>query len=196
MVSVSDHPDDRQPSQRAGDTSEAFARPSRTTTAGPLPAAKRRGGGLLIWAAVLLAVAAVRWPMLKGSYYKVSGVEAPASAVAWRDDFDTAMAEASASGKPLLLDFSASWCPPCQVMKHDVWPDPGVGKVVSGRYVPVLVDVDDPRNAGVAERYEVSGIPAILVLDAEGRVLRRGGFMSPAQAMEFLDARPKSDETR
>jgi thiol:disulfide interchange protein len=156
----------------------------------------KRAGGLLLWGGLLLAVAALRWPMLKGSYYKVSGVEAPASAIAWREDFDAAMAEASESGKPLLVDFAASWCPPCRVMEHDVWPDPGVSGAVNGRYIPVLIDVDDPEDAGVAERYGIVGIPAILVLDAEGRVLRRGGFMSSTQAIAFLDAGPGPRQTR
>lgn len=188
---------------RAGETpgvADATARSARGRRAsGRTPSGRhtraKRAGGLLLWGGLLLAVVALRWPMLKGSYYKVSGVDAPASAIAWREDFDAAMAEASESGKQLLVDFAASWCPPCQVMKHDVWPAPGVAEAVNSRYIPVLIDVDDPENAGVAERYGIVGIPAILVLDAEGQVLHRGGFMSSTQVVTFLDARPGPRDT-
>lgn len=143
----------------------------------------------LWWAVPLLAIAAFRWPMVKGTYYKVSEAPAPASSVAWRTDFDLAVAEASESGKPLLVDFSASWCPPCLVMKHDVWTDPAVGDAVNGGYVPVLLDVDDPESAPVAERYGIVGIPAVLVVDPGGRVLRRrGGYMSTGEVIAFLKA--------
>ena len=100
--------------------------------------------------------------------------------------FDAALSEAKRAGKPLLVDFAASWCPPCQVMKHDVWPDPAVGEAVNGGYIPVLIDVDDPKSAPVAERYGIVGIPAVLVVDEGGEVLRRGGFMSSEQAIAFL----------
>src|SRR5687768_14553376 len=90
----------------------------------------------LISVAILAAVVLFQWPMLKGLYYKLSGVESPSSAVVWRDDFQTAQAEASSSEKPMLLVFSASWCPACISMQHGVWSDADVGKVANERFVP------------------------------------------------------------
>lgn len=147
---------------------------------------RRRLGTALFWGALLLAVAAFRWPMVKGTSYKVTNT--PASSVAWRTDFEATLAEASESEKPLLVDFSASWCPPCLVMKHDVWPDPAVSEAVHGGYVPVLLDIDDPKNAPVAERYGIIGVPSVLVVDPGGRVLRRGGYMTTSEVSAFLGA--------
>jgi protein disulfide-isomerase len=139
-----------------------------------------------LWALVLGAVVYMQWPMLKGAYYKATNAQAPASAVAWRSDYAGALAESAQSGKPVLLDFTASWCPPCKVMKHDVWPDADVATAANGGYVPVLVDVDDPKNAEVAQRYGVRGIPSILIVDAKGRVLKQGAFMSKGEMLDFL----------
>ena len=143
--------------------------------------------GVLLWGLLLGALLYAQWPVLKGLYYRGRGVSAPASAVAWRTDFDAALAEAARTGKPVLLDFSASWCPPCQVMKHEVWPDPEVGRAAAD-YVAVLVDVDDPRNAEVAGRYAVRGVPTLLVVDADGNVLREATFLSRDGLLEFLSA--------
>jgi len=47
-----------------------------------------------IWIGVFAIVLFMRWPMLKGYYYKVADVPAPATAIEWRTDFDAALGEA------------------------------------------------------------------------------------------------------
>ncbi len=139
----------------------------------------------LFWSALLLAFATLQWPMLEGWYYKAAGVEAPASAIAWRTDLDAALAEARGSNKRVLVDFSADWCPPCVAMKHDVWPDPQVARAVDAEYVPLLVDAD--RDTALAARYQVSSIPTVLLLDADGRVVKRNdGFLPRSGMLRFL----------
>lgn len=136
----------------------------------------------------LVAIAYLQWPMLKGFFIRASGIEVPVSSIAWREDFDAARVEAKAGNKPMLLVFSAAWCPPCNAMKHDVWPDAAVSRVVNSDFVPLYVDVDNPGNAPIARRYNVSGIPAVLVVDANGEVIRQESYMSRSTALDFLAA--------
>lgn len=149
----------------------------------------RRLGGAPVWGVIVLSALVASWTMVKGSYYRVAA-RPPASAVAWRTDFDAALAESKASGLPMLLDFGASWCPPCLVMEHEVWPDREVGKAVAGRYIPVRLDVDDPKVGPLAGRYGVEGIPAVVVVDGQGRQLGRAGFMTSGETIAFLRGRP------
>lgn len=142
-----------------------------------------------VWIGVFAIVVFMRWPMLKGYYYKVADVPAPASAIEWRTDFDAALGEARRQGKRVLVDFSADWCPPCIAMKHDVWPDPAVARAIADGYVPLLIDTD--KNGVVPERYGVTGIPTILVLDHTGTVLREGAFLSASGMVAFLSEREK-----
>jgi len=100
-------------------------------------------------------------------------------------DIDAALAEARRDGKRVLVDFSADWCPPCIAMKHDVWPDPQVARAMADGYVPLLIDTD--RNTAVPERYGVTGIPTILILDHTGTVVREGGFFSASGMVRFLE---------
>lgn len=148
----------------------------------------------LIGAALLVAVVFLQWPMFKGMFYKLSGVEAPSSAVAWRDDFQKARGEAASSEKPVLLVFSAEWCPACIAMQHGVWADADVGKVANERFVPVYVDVDDREHTEVATRYGISAIPAVLIVDKEGRVLRQAASMSRSTTLRFLSDESAKNE--
>ena len=129
-------------------------------------------------------VVILQWPMLKGVYYRTVETPAPSSAIAWRTDLDSALGEARRTQKRVLVDFSADWCPPCIVMKHDVWPDSAVEQAVEQSFVPVLIDVD--KNGVVPERYGVEGIPAVLILDDDGQTLRRGSPLTAAAMVRFL----------
>ena len=139
----------------------------------------------LFWAALVAVVLVIQWPMLKGWYYRATGAEAPASAIAWRTDFEAALAEARSANKRVLVDFSADWCPPCVAMKHDVWPHPQVVEAVDAGHVALLVDAD--RDTVLAARYGVSAIPTVLLLDADGRVVKRNdGYLSRSGLLRFL----------
>lgn len=140
---------------------------------------------VLLWIALIATVVGLRYPMLKGWWYRSTDRTPPPASFEWRTDYEAALAEARATGRPVFADFHASWCPPCIAMKHDVWPDPEVGRQLTARYVPLSIDVDeDPRTAS---RYNVRGIPTILVLDANGSVLREASFMSRGGILKFLD---------
>jgi thiol:disulfide interchange protein len=109
--------------------------------------------------------------------------------IPWRTDLTAALAESKETGKPVLADFTAGWCPPCQEMKHSVWPDPRVEAAVKKSYIPVLLDVDRPEVQDPAQRYKVEYIPAVFILDARGNVVQRGGFMSAPELLKFLSMR-------
>ena len=147
-----------------------------------------RHRGSIVWTAVLTLLLSVQWPMLKGVFYRATGATAPPDGIPWRTDFAAAVAESKQTGKPVLLDFTASWCPPCQAMKHDTWPDAKVREVLTDKYIPVKVDVDTAVNGELSSRYAVSSIPSIVVVDADGKVLKRGSFMSPRSMIGFLTA--------
>jgi 2,3-bisphosphoglycerate-independent phosphoglycerate mutase len=93
-------------------------------------------------------------------------------------------AEARRTGRLVLVDVGADWCPPCIAMKHDVWSDPEVGRRVAASYVPLLVDAD--RDDVVSPRYGVSGIPTVLILDASGNVIRRASYLPRSGMLRFL----------
>ncbi len=139
----------------------------------------------LIWVAVLLAVLIWRWPILKGYYYRLANVQAEASAIDWHTDLSTALDEARRTGRPVLADFNATWCPPCAAMKHDTWTDDDVERAVSASTVPLLVDID--RDPATASRYGIEAVPTVLLLDGNGTVIRRAGFLPASGVLRFLD---------
>lgn len=114
---------------------------------------------------------------------------AVSSAVQWRTDYQAALSEAQQAGKPVLLDFTADWCPPCRQMKRDVWSDSSLAQVVHEAAVPVLMDIDRSAVRPIAQRFGVEFIPTIILIDANGNEIRRAGPMSSSEVREFLGLR-------
>lgn len=101
----------------------------------------------------------------------------------FKDSSASAISAAKKSGKPVILVFSAAWCPPCQAMKHDVYPSAEV-RALQDKFVWAYLDVDDPRNESAATKYGVNGIPHIEFLNASGKEIDKqiGGTSAEAFA--------------
>ncbi|HUW84127.1 MAG TPA: thioredoxin family protein [Phycisphaerae bacterium] len=119
------------------------------------------------------------------------GSRAAPSAVAWVHDYQDALRQAEASGRLVLLDFGADWCPPCQTMEQNVFSKPEFAAELEKWVVPLRVDLSDsplsPSVGEVVRRYEVAALPTFVVVDVMGRVVvRREGTMSARQFEDFV----------
>jgi len=113
----------------------------------------------------------------------------PANDIAWAKDYASAKRQAAKADKPILLSFTANWCVPCRVMKRQVWADPQVMQLVNAEFVPVAIDVGDPKNAEVMDAYNIQGPPVTIVCNSQGQALdwRAGGISQPV-ILELLDS--------
>jgi len=103
------------------------------------------------------------------------------------DDFNTAVQNSVAAGKPVMLDFYADWCTYCIKMEEYTFPDPQVKKALAN--VTLLqADVTDNDETDIAllNHFKLFAPPAILFFGTDGQERQAHRLVGFLDAEEFL----------
>lgn len=111
----------------------------------------------------------------------------------------------SLKGKKILIDFWASWCPPCRRELVEI--NELLGEYAQDNYTVLAISVDKTKkaassyikkmgyssmtvmhdNANVAQSYGVQGIPSLYLVDEKGQLIwSHVGSVDKAKLIEVL----------
>jgi len=70
----------------------------------------------------------------------------------------------------MVIDFTAEWCAACKEMEKTTFIDPRFWKAAE-RFVTLRIDGTDqdaPVFSKLSERFEIRGLPVVVILDSNG----------------------------
>jgi thioredoxin 1 len=85
------------------------------------------------------------------------------------------------SGKPVLVDFTATWCGPCKMMAPVL---EQVKRTLGDKLTIIKIDIDkSPQTAG---SYQIQGVPTLLLFREGNIKWRQSGVMTAQDLMRSI----------
>lgn len=115
-----------------------------------------------------------------------------ASALAWQPYSDEAVKNATAEGKPVMIDFYAKWCAACNELDEKTYISPNVIAASQG-FVNLKADftqVSDIDSNPTARRFKIQGLPTVVFISSRGKVLndlRLEDFTPPDRMLSLME---------
>ncbi|GGD24279.1 thioredoxin [Flavobacterium orientale] len=83
--------------------------------------------------------------------------------------------------KPVLVDFFATWCGPCQSLSPILKEvKDSLGETIS------IIKIDVDKNQSLAAQYQVKGVPTMLLFQNGKQLWRQSGVLSKQQLLQII----------
>ena len=104
-------------------------------------------------------------------------------------DWDKTLKAAKETHKLIFLDLYATWCGPCKMLKKNTFTNKEVAEFFNTNFINASVDVEKGIGVSLAEQYNVSMLPTLIVAGEDGKpVLFTTGYLEPKEILKFVKA--------
>lgn len=117
-------------------------------------------------------------------------ISLPASHINFETRYKKALEQAEKEDKLIFVDFTASWCGPCQKMEREVFNDPDVAAFFNANFINL--QLDEKQSRGTMSKYGVRAFPTLMFLTPDKEVIVKASGGLAATSLIFLSKHANS----
>ncbi|MDE3234471.1 MAG: thioredoxin family protein [Bacteroidota bacterium] len=104
----------------------------------------------------------------------------------FKGSWEQAVLEAKKENKPLFVDVYATWCGPCQMLKHITFSNKEAAAFYNTSFINLSLNGEEREGTAIAARYSLKGYPSLLYFDKNGKlILYAAGYVGPAEFIQI-----------
>jgi thiol:disulfide interchange protein len=100
--------------------------------------------------------------------------------------YEDILAKAERAGKPIMIDFYATWCGPCKVMDKEVFQSEEVATYFNENIISFKVNAEAFDGVSLAQKFGIRAYPTFIFLKQDGTVVRKHeGMATGTKILDF-----------
>lgn len=129
--------------------------------------------------------------IISGGLVVHQALHATGGTIDWVTYTNQSLQDLRKENKPIMIDFYADWCGACKELDDKTFTDAKIAETAKA-FVMVRADFTspDPTRNALMKEFKVSGLPTIVFISAEGRVLdnlKIVGFLGPTEMLRRME---------
>ncbi len=99
--------------------------------------------------------------------------------------WENALKESKATGKPIFLNFHATWCAPCKLMKFRTFTNDELADYLNANFINLRLDGEVGEGKALMESFGLRAYPSTLIFGSEGNLIwGKSGYLGPNELVD------------
>lgn len=98
--------------------------------------------------------------------------------------WEEALEESKLTGKPIFLNFHATWCAPCKLMKYRTFTNTNLANYLNENFINLRLDGEEGEGEVLMETLGLRVYPSTLFFGLEGNLIwGKSGYLGPQELL-------------